>query len=221
MEELTTFLRDDPTAAAVAFLVTLAPLSALLFTLQSDRSAKQDADKRLQATNALQEQESAVATEAKDHGGLDLASLWPVTQKRIDFYHEIALEQSRKSFRNGQIAMIIGFLSVIGVGFLAAFAKNGTASIAAAAVGVAGAAMSGLIGATFLKSQTEASSQLRQFFSQPVELLRVLGAERLVEVLPEAERAEAVQQIIKSMTPTGNDTSPTAEPSPTKPETTK
>ncbi|MCW2648096.1 MAG: hypothetical protein JWP07_4205 [Pseudonocardiales bacterium] len=61
--------------------------------------------------------------------------------------------------------------------------------------------MSAFISATFLKSQTASSDQLRQFFSQPVDFIRILGAERLVETLDRSDKAVAVQQIIKSMTP--------------------
>lgn len=210
----TSFDWVSPDQLVVAASSLLAVLIASVVNVSSDRRAQREARARREATSALQEQESTVASTAKEEGGLDLASLWPVTQKRIDFYHEIALEQSRKSFRNGQIAMTIGFIAVIGVGFFAAFAKNGTASIAAGVVGVAGAAMSGMIGATFLKSQAEASSQLRQFFSQPVDLLHVLGAERLVQSLPDSERATAVQQIIKSMTPASRDASAAEAASP-------
>lgn len=61
--------------------------------------------------------------------------------------------------------------------------------------------MSGNIGSTFMKSQSEASAQLREFFNQPVEFSRVLSIERLIDTLDEKDRPAAVQSVINSMIP--------------------
>lgn len=50
-----------------------------------------------------------------------------------------------------------------------------------------------------MKLQAEASAQLRQFFSQPVEFSRLLGAERLIESLPPEQRAASVQLVIQAI----------------------
>jgi hypothetical protein len=148
----------------------------------------------------LQDDEQRLAEESLD-GKTDFASLWAITQRRIDLYHGIATAQAESSFKVGQRATVAGFVAVIILGIVAAFAKNGAAAIAASVIGVAGAAMSGYVGATFMKAQSEASAQLRQFFLQPVEFSRMLGVERLVETLPDSDRPAAVQQIVKSMMP--------------------
>lgn len=135
---------------------------------------------------------------AEAEGNTDLASLWAITQKRIDLYHSIATSQAQNSFRVAQVSAMAGFVAILSLGGLAAF-SDGTSAIAASVVGVAGAAMGGYIGATFMKAQAEASVQLRAFFLQPVQFSRMLGAERLLDGLPDPERAAAVQLIIKSM----------------------
>ncbi|BAS17618.1 conserved hypothetical protein [Arthrobacter sp. Hiyo8] len=128
----------------------------------------------------------------------DFEQIWALTQRRLEYYHEIAISQSRQSFISTQISTGIGFLVIIYVGWLASQSSNDIGRISAGAVGVAGGALSAYIGRTFMKAQSEASAQLQQFFLQPVEFSRLLGLERLIESLPADERATAVRQIIRS-----------------------
>lgn len=107
--------------------------------------------------------------------------LWTSNNERIDFYHDIATRQSQASFRAAQITALVGFILSIGLGAVTIIFASGTTAVAASVVAVSTAAMSGYIGSTFLKAQAEASTQLRVFFAQPVELARLLSAERLVE----------------------------------------
>ncbi|MFC8409470.1 hypothetical protein [Arthrobacter sp. NPDC057259] len=147
---------------------------------------------------ALQRDEKQLAEQARA-GQLDLPALWAANQRRIDVYLEIAASQAASSFLIGQIAMVSGFGVVVVLGIFAAFAKGGTASIAASVAGVAGAAMRAYIGSTFMRAQAEASAQLSRFFLQPVEFARVLGAERLLKILEPSERTVAVQRVIETM----------------------
>ncbi|HMS18763.1 MAG TPA: hypothetical protein PKA37_18125 [Planctomycetota bacterium] len=163
------------------------------------RGAMERVDDRL-ILEQIQGAEVVAAT--GDSDDLSLRVLWALTQQRIDLYHRLATNQSSTSFRIGQIIMIAGFLVVIGLGALATFAPNGTAAIAASVVAVASAALSGFVGATFMKSQSEATSQLREFFLQPVEFARLLAAERLVNTLEDPEtKVRAIEQVIKAMAP--------------------
>jgi hypothetical protein len=146
----------------------------------------------------IEDKEGEAAVQAAG-GKLELPELWAATQTRIGYYHEIATKQAEQSFRVGIAAAIAGFVAVIALGVVAAFAANGTAAIAASVVGVAGAAMSAYIGATFMKTQAQASNQLSKFFLQPVEFSRLLGAERLLQTLPTEQRAEAVSTIVRSI----------------------
>lgn len=130
----------------------------------------------------------------------DFGTLWAVTQQRINLYHRIATTQATRSFVSSQVATGAGFTLLIVFGFIASQATSPTAAISAGAVGVVGGGLSAYIGATFMKSQSEATAQLRQFFLQPVEFARVLGAERLIETLDDKnQKAEAVQRIVSSM----------------------
>ena len=129
----------------------------------------------------------------------DFASIWAVTQKRINYYHRIATNQARNSFISSQIATVVGFVIIVVFGVIAAQATSPAAAISAGAVGVVGGGLSAYIGSTFMKAQSEATAQLRQFFLQPVEFARLLGAERLIESLEPEERAQAVHRIVQGM----------------------
>lgn len=153
--------------------------------------------------DSLKAAETAAADELKVSSP-DFGTLWSVTQDRIDYYHQIATSQARRSFISSQIATGAGFVLIIVVGIIASQATSPIAAISAGAVGIVGGGLSAYIGATFMKSQAEASAQLRQFFMQPVEFSRILGAERLLENLEPEQRSEAVHQIIRSMMFTQN-----------------
>lgn len=174
--------------------ITLGLADALIYPSVYHRAMDRLDDRLREA--ALQRAEEKVATSAEE---LSLHALWALTQQRIDHYHRLATSQSTTSFRIGQAIMILGFVAVVALGIFAASATNGTAAIAASVVAVAGAALSGFVGATFMRSQSEASSQLREFFLQPVEFSRLLGAERLIQLLKEdAAKERAIEHIIQA-----------------------
>lgn len=155
---------------------------------------------RLGIIGTLDKKDEELAANAVD-GKLELPSLWANTQERLSTYHSIATDQAANSFRVGQRFAMGGFFVIIAAGIGAVLAPSAAGSIAAGAVGIVGAAMSSYIGSTFMKSQSEASAQLREFFNQPVEFSRVLSIERLIETLDEKDRPAAVQAVIRSMAP--------------------
>lgn len=155
----------------------------------------------------IQEDEAELAKEGR--AGTEFSELWSLTQRRIDHYHLLATSQSAVAFRTGQTVMGLGFVMLLLLGFAAALAPNGTAAIAASVIAVSGAALSGFVSATFIKSQAEASAQLREFFVQPVDFTRMLGAERLLELLDDpAQKAAAVQTLIASLATTQRSQTP-------------
>lgn len=132
---------------------------------------------------------------------LTLAELWTVTHSRLDLYHEIATGQARRSFRNAQAAMIIGFLLLIVFVAVALQASTTAGSVVAGGLGAVSAALSGFVARTFVKSQETAAAHLRAYFDQPLEFSRYLAAERLVadSALSEEQRAEVVTALVQAM----------------------
>jgi hypothetical protein len=132
-------------------------------------------------------------------GELDLASLWAITQQRLDYYHNIATDQARQSFRNAQAAMAIGLLILATTITLSLAARSTVGSIVAGALGGIGAALAGYIGRTFIRAQESTAEHLRSYFDQPLEFSRFLAAERLLNTIDDEARASAAEQMIRAI----------------------
>ncbi|NQD39974.1 TRADD-N-associated membrane domain-containing protein [Glutamicibacter halophytocola] len=143
-----------------------------------------------------QEQEIAQSSPRDD---ISLPKLWALNNQRISSYHTAAVDQSVRSFLSTQIATYSGLLVILAAAGFAAFANNTIATISAGAVGVIGGGLSAFISSTFMKSQAAATEQLQRFFNHPVELSRMLSAERLLKDLNDEDRSEATKLIIKAM----------------------
>lgn len=172
-----------------AFSIAAAFLSLTAFLLSTYQATKRRA-----ALAKIHAEEKRYAEDA-----LELKEIWAVNQQRLDYYHEIAISQSKMSFISTQVATGLGFALIIIVGWIAAQATDPLSTITAGAVGIVGGGLSAFIGATFMKSQSRASAQLQQFFLHPVEYSRLLGAERLIEDLEPPQKAEAVKIIVEAM----------------------
>lgn len=132
-------------------------------------------------------------------GELDLPSLWQITQKRLDLYHEIATGQARRSFRNAQIAMSVGLLILAAAIGLSLDAKTTVASIVTGTLGGVGAALSGYIGRTFIRAQESTAEHLQSYFLQPLEFSRFLAAERLLDTMQGDARDVAAQKLVQQI----------------------
>ncbi|MEU9447016.1 hypothetical protein AB0D42_40700 [Streptomyces sp. NPDC048304] len=132
---------------------------------------------------------------------LTLPELWAVTHRRLDLYHEIALGQAARSFRNAQVAMVIGFLLLGGFVVVALHASTTAGSVVAGGLGAVAAALAGYVSRTFIRSQEAAAGHLRAYFHQPLESSRYLAAERLVAdaALGEERRAEVLGRLVEAM----------------------
>ncbi|MFF4146920.1 hypothetical protein ACFY0A_37600 [Streptomyces sp. NPDC001698] len=120
---------------------------------------------------------------------------------RLDLYHEIATSQARRSFRNAQAAMILGFVLLVVFVVVGLQAKTTAGSIVAGGLGAVSAALAGFISRTFVKSQEAAAAHLRAYFDQPLEFSRYLAAERMIADagLTQEQRAAVVTSLVHSM----------------------
>ncbi|MDI5913385.1 MULTISPECIES: hypothetical protein [Streptomyces] len=146
------------------------------------------------AENELRKAESEISA-----GATDFTSLWRATQKRLDYYHKIATTQAERSFLYGQIAAGAGFSLIVICAVIAGLSGSATASIVAGATGITGASLGAYIGATFMKTQESATTQLRAYFLQPLEFSKFLAAERLLRHLDEENRQEATRVLIAAI----------------------
>jgi hypothetical protein len=194
-------VNEDEEATLVVFVVFvasayLAGLAGWSYWRQQRRAWR---DRRLIA-KARVELERAEESLPEVAASVDFASLWTITQKRLDYYHQIATSQAEKSFLYGQLAAGIGFALILGCALAAAFAHSSAASIAAALLGVTGGGLAAYIGATFMRSQESASAQLRAYFLQPLEFSKILAAERLLEQITDPDsRTAATTSLVQAL----------------------
>ncbi|MGD6742998.1 hypothetical protein ACOKM3_14270 [Streptomyces sp. BH106] len=132
---------------------------------------------------------------------LALPELWALTHSRLDLYHEIATGQASRSFRNAQVAMVLGFVLLVAFVVVALQASTTAGAVVAGGLGAVAAGLAGYVSRTFVRSQEAAAGHLRAYFDQPLEFSRYLAAERLVadSNLTEEQRAEVVTELAKAM----------------------
>ncbi len=148
-------------------------------------------------------------------GGLALPELWALTHTRLDAYHEIALAQARRSFRNAQIAMGLGFSLLLAFVIVALNASSTAGAVVAGGLGAVSAALAGFVSRTFVTSQTAAAAHLRAYFDQPLEFARYLAAERIIMDggLDATQRAEVLASLVQAMVTTPAVGDPTVQAS--------
>ncbi|MFF4275889.1 hypothetical protein [Streptomyces sp. NPDC001536] len=181
-----------------------------LFQINRKRARREFLD-RVILGEALDELRQAEAEASESD--VTFQSLWFATQKRLDYYHKIATTQAERSFLYGQVAASVGFLILLAAAAFAAFAKNATASVVAGALGATAGGIGAYLGSTFLKMQERASTQLSDYFTQPLEFSKYLAAERLLSSLDGRDKSLAVRDIISAISgvPSGEMQQPQTE----------
>jgi hypothetical protein len=174
-------------AARVALLIVgTAAVNAAV--RRFSRNSRRAFDARRATEAALREAEEA---EQAALGGdvTSLLHLWHATQKRIQYYHDIATGHAARSFANAQRAMWAGFVlaPLFAVAAAATAAKTPAGSIIIAALGGASTAQAAYVARTFLRAQEAASAHLRVYFAQPLEFSRILAAERLLSSIEDRD----------------------------------
>lgn len=124
-----------------------------------------------------------------EEGGF--ASIWRASQKRLDHYHQLALDQSKRSFLYGILSATAGLAAAIACAVVAAGSNSAAGAAAAGGLGALTTALSGYIGGTFMRAYLLASRQLKAYFEQAAESWRYLSAERLIEQIEDPVRRDA------------------------------
>ncbi|MER6230953.1 hypothetical protein ABT169_17640 [Streptomyces sp. NPDC001616] len=184
-----------------------------------DRVRVHAAEQQLEASLARAEVISEETGEQeRARSALALSNLWSVTHARLSQYHGIALKQAKKSFRNAQFAMLLGFGLLVYFTVMAVRAESTAASIAAATLGTVSAALAGFVGRTFIRSQEASAAHLQRYFDQPLELSRYLAAERLIadSELNSDQRAEVLMAVLQAMVAVPGQVQPGAAADPTQ-----
>lgn len=183
--------------AAIGIII----LMLVLLTMYSYEFRKRSFESRVAEDETASRLVEKVRTVVDDStsGELSLPSLWAENRARIDAYHQIARHQAENSFKRAQFTALAGFGVVLIMGIIAALSQNETSAISAAAVGVAGAALSAYLGATFIKMNGQATLQLAKFSRQPFRESQLLTAERLMNSTDHAKNDAALKIILNGL----------------------
>lgn len=119
-----------------------------------------------------------------------LIEYWTSTQQRLDKFHADARGQLRSAYVLSQGSAVIGFLVVLVLGVVAAFAPSTTGTLVAGGIAAVAGALSGYVSHTFQVTYDRALRQTMAYFEQPVIASRLLHGERLLSQFPEGSEAK-------------------------------
>lgn len=186
----------------------LKALERALDTQSKSGSAKDDGGKAAAALKlardvaSLQRRvdrlESDPAIPADERERAEFRRLWDEAQARLAKYHELAVIQGRQSFRMLLLFSALGF-GLLGFVVWRATAVDTTAGgIALGAASAAGGALTAFISRTFMRAYRDANERLIDYFAEPLDMSRLLAAERLLAEVDRPTRSEATIQIISA-----------------------
>jgi hypothetical protein len=119
-----------------------------------------------------------IAKQIKAGGGTgpEFATFWKETYTRLNSYHAEARSQLRSAYILAQVAAAFGFVTLLVLGIIAAFAASSILTIVAGAAATVGAGLAAFISKTFQATYTQALGQRMAYFDEPVEIARLLAA---------------------------------------------
>lgn len=138
---------------------------------------------------------SSSAVAAAGRGGADESR--SRNQLLILQYHNITKKQAQSSYRNSQIAMMTGLLLLI-AGGIATVAAPTSARYVIGGLAALGTALSGYLGATFIRAYSIAQAQMNYHYGQPLVTSYLLEAERMTNSVTGARGEQIMQTVIEA-----------------------
>jgi hypothetical protein len=172
-----------------AFVVALL-LTVIIGYTRSERR------RRWENREVLREAEQTAADSDLE---VDFASLWRRNQHRLQEYHRIVLNHAESSRDLTTGVLLAGFAIVAVLGILASRAGDVTSAVATSVAATAGATVTAFIARNVLRNTETSTSEVNQFFRNPMEMERTLAAERLIEMMSEKERDAARLLVIRGL----------------------
>jgi hypothetical protein len=127
------------------------------------------------------------------------SALFVYNRRQLDAYQEESRNQQRTSFRHAQMASIAG-LAILAIGIAVSLGQlPGSDKFVVAGLTGLGAVLSGFIANTFARSARQANEQLNHFYKEPHMVGRVMVAERLVQGMPDDQKANELKLMISSL----------------------
>jgi hypothetical protein len=130
----------------------------------------------------------------------DLTDRWLDNQVQLKNYHQLVLNYASSTRQTTLATLVVGFAFLVAIGFLAVSARDIPAAIASSVVAAAAAAVTGFIARAVLRNADTSSREMLSFFSHPLEVQRILAAERIARGMSETSQASAYLLIVGALT---------------------
>jgi len=134
---------------------------------------------------------------------LDLETLWTYNRDQLQRYHQLVLNYATSARKATQITLSVSFVFLLAVGTLAFFARSVPSAVASSIVVAAGATVTGFVARAVLRNAETSTQEVSAFFTHPLEVEKILAAERIIATMPEAAKEGAQLLMIQALTQSG------------------
>jgi cytoskeletal protein RodZ len=125
---------------------------------------------------------------------------WAENQKQLQHYHQIVLNYATSTRQTTLIAIGGGFVFLVIISIIAISARDIPSALVSSVVTAAAAAVTGFVARAVLRNSETSSREMIAFFSHPLEVQRLLAAERVAQGIPVPHRHEASMLIVSALT---------------------
>lgn len=112
----------------------------------------------------------------------------------------LVTSNARITRRNTQVTLVVGFIFIVCALALTLLVRDPATSIAAGGIAALGTVVTGYIGGGILRNAEGSASEIAAFFSHPIEIERLLTAERIADGHELSEKSAAKTLIIQALT---------------------
>lgn len=134
-----------------------------------------------------------------ESGEIPLPALFKYNRQQLDAYQEDSRNQQRVAFRHAQFASLVGFI-VLATGIAVSLKDApGSEKYVVAGLSGLGAALSGYVANTFVKSARRADRQLNLYYAEPHMMGRLITAERIAMTMCKSEEEHVGESIVTQL----------------------
>ncbi|MEZ0074700.1 hypothetical protein [Planotetraspora sp. GP83] len=144
--------------------------------------------------------QSLTESPSRAENPLDLKSLWVNNRERLQLYHQLVLNYAASTRQTTLVTLLAGFTFLLTAGAVATFVNTVASAVVISVVSTVGAAVTGFVARAVLKNADTSSREVLAFFAHPLEVERMLTAERVIEDMPEQARPDARLLIVEALT---------------------
>jgi hypothetical protein len=181
--------------------VVAAAILAATLLLMYFRGEKRREFENRRILKYLEEAKPSVIEENPDDP-MSLEMLWEANRDQLQHYHRLILNYATSTRQTTQVALLAGFSFLMVVGLFALIARSLASAVASSVVASAGAVVTGFIANAILRNADTSSREVLAFFSHPLEVERVLTAERVIRSMPQPAQDAAKLRIVEGLTRT-------------------